>query len=137
MRLEALEDESLVIGGLLLNYLHEVLIDFVVVDGPEGSHLSSFTLALNLAVRTSSKGVSFLTFSSFKSMSELSSLLSFLSKLSIFSIIIEVDFFLNKGRKLKRTLIARYPINNSSMDSCNSHSPIRTVASTILIYLTA
>lgn len=51
MGLETLQDECLIIDGLLLDNLDKVLIDLVIVDGAQCSNLPC--LSLSLALKTS------------------------------------------------------------------------------------
>lgn len=46
MGLQTFQNKSLVIDGLFLNNLYEILIYFVVVDGSQCTHFSSFSFAL-------------------------------------------------------------------------------------------
>lgn len=48
MGLKALEDEGLIVDGLFLDDLYEVLIDLIVVDGPECAHLPGLSFTLNI-----------------------------------------------------------------------------------------
>jgi hypothetical protein len=53
VRLEALQDQRLVVDRLLLDDLYKVLIDLVVVDGPQRPHLPRLPLPLNKMMLTS------------------------------------------------------------------------------------
>ena len=48
MCLETLQDECLIIDGLLLDNFNKVLIDLVVIDGAECSNLPCLSLSLAL-----------------------------------------------------------------------------------------
>lgn len=45
--LQTFQNESLVVDTLLLNYFKEVLVDFVVTDGPQSTHLTGLPFSLH------------------------------------------------------------------------------------------
>jgi hypothetical protein len=84
MSFKALKNQCLIVYCLLLDNLNEVLIDFIVVDCSQCTHLASLSFALkDNTSHTSSLWPSPLMFSSLRSVRELKSLLSFRSRFSI------------------------------------------------------
>jgi hypothetical protein len=49
MGFQAFEDEGLVVDGLFLYDLYEILIDFIVIDGPQCAHFPGLSFTLRIS----------------------------------------------------------------------------------------